>query len=678
MTASDEPTKPPNRGMLRSLLCFAGFALLGFTLLEFPRHPYNATHDLGSHAAFEYYAAHQFQFGKQVYQNVGPYGYVHYAYTYAGYLPVQKIILKNLSRLGLFLLILWVSGRLPRMYLKVWWWGSLLVVQPFGWPLAWPLASAEPFFQELDWDQDYAYLTIYLAALYLLQPRKEWRFYVMAGGLLLLLAFTALTKHTAFVLGGWVVLLVCVEKVCRKDVLAAVGCLPIYALVLAGQHLANLPAFVRGIFAFSSGYNEALMRSASPRAVLIGFAVLGLLFTRSLYNWLVLKQGTPRLLIEAAILFVVWKHGIVRGDFIHVAVLCIGAWFLAVPFLYVTVGVPPATSEGLRFPWLRPLANGWPVLCVILLLVPVALFASPECRYAPRGLWRRLQSNFAWVAMPQRQMAQMEQSLRDIEAASALPRIAAKVRNARVDYFGYEPGYVLLNGLNYWSRPMPITFAAANETLERANEDFYREPQTEPEFVICAIGTIDGRTVVQDDALALRALLDNYHPVLVEKDLLLFQQNSAPLLAHAAKKPLAEFTVHFGELTSLEAWKDEMVWMEVEVQRSLAGKLLAFLYKPAPLSIGLRLAEQEDYSFSRFVASMGASGCMLSPFIGTNRELLKLYGPASAPDDLRTVHSFALGCDPASRKFFKNEVRIRLYAVAPPAHRVSVGNTSSE
>jgi hypothetical protein len=672
MTAIAEPTTPPRCGTLRSLVGFAGFALLAFTLLEFPRHPYNATHDLGSHAAFEYYAAHHFQFGKQVYQNVGPYGYVHYAYTYAGYLPVQKIVLKNLTRLGLFLLVLWVSGRLPRPGLKLWWWASFIVVQPFGWPLAWPLRSEEPFFQQMDWDQDYAYLTIYLAALYLLQPRKDRRFYVISGLVLLLLAFTALTKHTAFVLGGWSVLAICLEKVLRKNVLTAVGCLTAYLLflvgfwALAGQHLGNLPAFVRGIVAFSSGYNEALMKSGSPRAVLIGLVMLGLLFARSLYNWRTLKQGAPRLLTESALLFVVWKHGIVRADFIHVAVLCMAAWFLAVPFLFVTIGMPPAATGQVRLPWLRPLANGWPVLGALVVLVPVALFAYPECRYAPRGLWRRFQSNLAWVFTPQQQLTQMERGLRDTEASCALPGIKAKVKNARVDYFGYEPGYVLLNGMNYWSRPMPITFAASNEALERANEAFYRDPQTAPEFVICALGAVDGRTAMQDDVLALRALLDNYHPVLVEKEHLLLQKDSAPLLGRAEKKPLVEFPLRFGEVASLEAWKDEPVWMEVEVRRSLTGKLRAVVYKPAALSLGLRLVGQTDYSFSRFVTSMGASGCLLNPLIENNSDLLKLYERGEALSGLKVVESFAFGCDPASRKFFKDEVRVRLYTVAWP------------
>ena len=44
----------------------------------------NVWHDPSSFASYEYYAAHHFQFGKQIYQNVGPYGYVHYGWMYGG------------------------------------------------------------------------------------------------------------------------------------------------------------------------------------------------------------------------------------------------------------------------------------------------------------------------------------------------------------------------------------------------------------------------------------------------------------------------------------------------------------------------------------------------------------------------------------------------------------------
>jgi tetratricopeptide (TPR) repeat protein len=114
--------------------------------------------------------------------------------------------------------------------------------------------------------------------------------------------------------------------------------------------------------------------------------------------------------------------------------------------------------------------------------------------------------------------------------------------------------------------------------------------------------------------------------------------------------------------------------MEVDIQHSLAGKLLSFCFKPPPCHLVCRLLEDErKYSRSRFVSSMGTSGCLISPFIDDNTELLKLYQPSNDLSDLQRVESFGFGCDPADQKFFKDEIRIRLYSVARPTKRTSLG-----
>jgi tetratricopeptide (TPR) repeat protein len=113
--------------------------------------------------------------------------------------------------------------------------------------------------------------------------------------------------------------------------------------------------------------------------------------------------------------------------------------------------------------------------------------------------------------------------------------------------------------------------------------------------------------------------------------------------------------------------------MEVDIQHSLAGGLLSFCFKPAPCYLDCRLlADESRYSRTRFVSSMGTSGCLISPFIDDNSELLKLYQPAHDLSDGQRVESFGLSCDPSDHRFFKDEIRIRLYSVARPTKRASL------
>jgi hypothetical protein len=225
---------------LRRAAGVGGLALLALSLLQFPSRTYDFTHDLGSQATYEYYAAHDFQFGTQVYQNVGPYGFVHYGDTYSGYLHAQKVVLKNLWRLTLFLLIVWTLRRLPGARLKACWGAGFF------------LYFAMDYGVLLDWETPFACLTIYLAALYLLQDRCDRAYYLVAGALLCLLAFVALTKHTSFVLASFAVLCVAANKVLRREKM--VGALialafPLFLLLhwaLARQALANFAPFVAG------------------------------------------------------------------------------------------------------------------------------------------------------------------------------------------------------------------------------------------------------------------------------------------------------------------------------------------------------------------------------------------------------------------------------------------------
>jgi hypothetical protein len=239
------------------------------------------------------------------------------------------------------------------------------------------------------------------------------------------------------------------------------------------------------------------------------------------------------------------------------------------------------------------------------------------------------------------------------------------VGGEKVDHFGLAPGWILLNRMNYWSRPMPITFAAANPTLQRANERFYRDPQKAPAFVTCLLQVIDDRFLPQDDALALRALLDNYHPVLSERGLLLLERNER-VLQDARKEPLTDDKPQFGVEVTLGGAASQAIWMETGIEHSLLGRLRSFVYKPAPCFIGWRFVGETEARYRRYVTSMGSSGCLITPFISDNDELLKFYGAENGPAGLRQIQSITISCQPSDTKYFEDNYQLRLYSMPGP------------
>ena len=293
---------------------------------------------------------------------------------------------------------------------------------------------------------------------------------------------------------------------------------------------------------------------------------------------------------------------------------------------------------------------------------------DPHCAYRPSRVFATLANHLSWLCSPEENTAKLQRDLGAAQQRCLLPGIKWTVKDARIDLFGYLPGVVLLNGLNYWPRPMPITFAAANEVLQRANEAFYRDPRTAPEYVLAGLGSIDSRAAAQDDALALRALLDNYHPAFTEpQGFLLLQKNHRPMQPRAEKTLLSVRKIHWTEDLPLGEQNDRMIWMEARIQPSFLGKLRALLYKPARCYLCTYFAGSTDYTRFPFITSMGPCGCLLSPFIQTNEELVKLYEAASGPKGLPRVEKIAFECRPGDEKYFNKEIEVRFYAVPKPA-----------
>ena len=92
----------------------------------------------------------------------------------------------------------------------------------------------------------------------------------------------------------------------------------------------------------------------------------------------------------------------------------------------------------------------------------------------------------------------------------------------------------------------------------------------------------------QIDPLALRALLDNYAPVLWERKFgqtfVLLKKNPFPPQDHLEKKLLLDVKTVFGDGVPLHEWSNQCLWLEVEIRRSLLGQALSFFYKAPALS----------------------------------------------------------------------------------------------
>lgn len=639
---------------IRHVLLALALVVLTLQLLQFPIGSYNTVHDSSSCATFEYYAAKKIQFGTEMYQNIGPLGYIHYSFEYIGYLHWQKVILSISCRILLVLLIVWMLSCIKTKTIKVCWYSIFFII----------LAFANPTSSDYsDWQDNLAYLTLYLLSLWLFQAYKNRLYWFLGFAGWSAVTFISLQKNTFFVIGCSILIAVFFQHLVQRNkvqafsgVIAFLVSLAIH-WVLAGQHIENLPQFVHGVFAFSDGYNEAMALPTPTAPLILGIVTIALFSTHIIAYWRNNKNEFGRSAVEAFLLFIMWKHGFVRSDE-HMLIFFFGTLMLVIPvFFYVPTVI---TKEPKSFSWVS--ASGPPIIILISLLSFYLII--PNCHFRPSRILDHIKQNIFWIISPLETTRRLENHLHKTKMENSLVEVKKIVGNATIDFFGYEPGYLLLNDLNYTPRPMPITFAAMNYYLQKANESFYRDPLKAPQFVLYQYGGVDNRLFAQDDALALQALFDNYLPILVEKNLLLLKKrDKADIVKTKRAQVLGTETINFDQELRFFDLNSQIALLEVTIEHTVAGKLLAFIFKPPPCYIGFTIKGDQQIYIRKFVTSMGKCSFMMNPFINNVEDVAKVYDRQRYAAELSQIHSIMFFHDKWRNLFFKKNIVVRCLAI---------------
>jgi hypothetical protein len=652
------------------------YVLLALNFVRLPKIAVNNTHDPGSHMAFEFYAKHHYQFGVDVVQNVGPYGYLSYPYDYSGILPTQKLMFGILFGLALA----WFALEARRYFFSpagkiIWFLGIFLALTPR--------------YEELD---PISELFVLLAGhQLLLHGRGRPGRFVSDAVLCVILSLLALMKSTNVMLVSVLAMFIVVERVRTRqflDLLCNIGCLGIATCafwLLAGQKFSNVAAFMRGAAAFSKGYNEALSHAGYPEMVLLGLVPPALFAAVNILRVLKLRIYSQRLLtsvFEAACVFVVWKHGHVRSGhegFYWAFVIP------AAPLLFLAHEKPlPEEKSSAAAPSRKAGAGlmGRNFSMYRLGMIPVAICCLCVIR---ASMIEETNPNFAYYANPWTAVADpvgrmganlselvdwpghlkaLKASLEKNRAEAALPKVKEAIGNATIDMFGFLPGVILLNDLNYKPRPMPINFAATTRMLMERNAEFFRNDATAPEYLLALIYQIDGRFGPQDDALALPEVLEHYSPVLMDHGFILLKRTpGAPSLQRTF---LGSKTIAWGESVPLPSTGTNLLWCSADINFTLLGKARSALFQPAQLFIVL---QSPDHHLGpiRLLQSGAGTGFMLRPLIINGVDFLATYGLRVEPASTRTPAfdnvGFLIG--PDDQAFFEPKIKVSFWSIGP-------------
>ncbi|MFZ2209329.1 MAG: hypothetical protein WAV22_11745 [Porticoccaceae bacterium] len=409
---------------------------------------------------------------------------------------------------------------------------------------------------------------------------------------------------------GTVVLCSAYYFVSRRRLLAML-CLaaPAVSLVVfwraSGQPVSGLPGYFTSMAPITSGYTEAMALTGSASEVVFYLvACLALLLATALQSRI---AQVSRLFLFGSVflyLFIAFKAGFVRHD---------GHALIAGTALLLAA---------LLFPFV---IRSWAIVPIIILTALCWTSIDQHYRKSSVSSVRaNIQGTYsgAWNAFRTR-LSDKRWPRRDYDTAVARLRTQAAfpLLKGRTDIYSYDQSFLLASG-NTWSpRPVFQSYSAYTKVLATINRDHLLGDGA-PDNIIFRVQPIDRRFPSIEDGLSWPVLMLRYQPVRLENNFLFLEKraNAAPM---AQPVLLATRSARFGEPVELPT-SNGPIFAEVDIDKTLLGRLADALYKPSELGIAVELRHGARRVY-RMIAGMAHSGFLLSPLIENTAEFGTLY-----------------------------------------------------
>lgn len=425
-------------------------------------------------------------------------------------------------------------------------------------------------------------------------------------------AILSLTKFTFGMLAG-VIVAACVAQAWwerrRSDAIwlgATYAATFLGLWMLCRQNPLNLPAYLFHSVEISLGYAAAMSLPTPDRAFLLAIATVGGLLVHALCKVFVAgdrRRGLVHAAVFAFATFVIWKHGFVRADG-HMIYFWDFAMFCGV---FSPLLLPGASA---RNSW----ADGVAAAAGITAFFGLAFNFPVQVTYALETLNADLRERIGELAAPRDFAAKLRQGWTDAVEKNSLKRTREAVGNATVDVLSFYQGIAILNGLNFAPRPVPQGYSAYTPRLAALNAAHY-ESAGAPEWVLQRTETINGQFPTLDDAALLPALLRNYE-FRSEDGTYLLWQKSTPANRYDRFRPTPGPTKR-GRLEQpvpLDDLAGRNIWARLHLHPTLLGRLRAFFYKPAELTLDFADNTGHTETF-RLNPNLAPSGFLLNPLL---------------------------------------------------------------
>ncbi|MBP2447286.1 hypothetical protein [Rhizobium leguminosarum] len=423
-------------------------------------------------------------------------------------------------------------------------------------------------------------------------------------------------------------------------------------LLISGQPLAQLPAFLIASVQVSGGYSSAMSLSAYVADLVIWLA-MAVVFIVILLRDAVSRAGSmpydiliARPLVIAGFLFVAFKAGLVRHD-LHTLI----SWS-ALAMAITAVGFSSAYA-GTR--WKKPL-----ILMACVCIVPsyaavyVAYKALPFAnvpslpQQISEGLARGREFLFQPTVWLDKLKGENAASLAAIRKKTPLPAL-----NGSVDIIQSEQSDVIGNGLDYRPRPTVQEYTSYTPELIERDRAFYEGPEA-PEYLIMAPGSIDGRHPASAEGALWPLFFAKYEPFIETDRQIILRKR--PTAVSGVKKQDIAVPMELGQDVPLPK-TDNPVMIAVDMRPTLLGRLADLIYRPPMSQISVNYSDGSTGVY-RLIPGMAGKGFLVSPLVVDPVAYLKVSSGHSDYPDLKHAQSVKIKTGIGNGLFYQSAITV--------------------
>lgn len=386
---------------------------------------------------------------------------------------------------------------------------------------------------------------------------------------------------------------------------------------LTGQPLDALPQFFISQWPIIAGYTEAMTIDGPVHQTLSilagGVVVMGCV-------WLTACRfpKTPRRILVLAValyLFVQFKAGFVRQDSSHTPIASTALLLVAI----IVASYMDSAHAALLLAVSAICAYG-------ALVTPEPdsslAYLAKEARGMAIGSVTSIGNLFDQSALRQR----YERGRLEVARLDALPKVVGSV-----DIYPTELAAIFANRLTWSGRPVFQSYSAYTPALDRINAGHLLGANA-PQHIFFEVAPIDGRLPALEDASSWPILLSSY--TISDYRPRFLQLDRQPTTSVPTQTEIADGRFNLNEPIHVPRSGGPIV-ARAKIDLSSFGRLVSIGFRSPRMMIEVTTDDGQTRVF-RYIPTMGETGFVLSPFVGTTDDFLKL---ATGDSKLRRVTS---------------------------------------